>query len=82
MIVEFVTNIVRKSTVAYHLHQYKTGTEFLINQAVTGYLMKIELAAYVSAPLFTLLLQYGPLETSVNERFCTLMAVSSSYSKH
>ena len=28
--VEFVIIIVRKSTTAYHLHQYKTGAEFLI----------------------------------------------------
>ena len=30
---EFATTTVRKSTVAYHLHRYKTGTELLIAQS-------------------------------------------------
>ena len=79
---KFVTTIARKSTSVSHLHRYQTGTEFLMFQVVTGCHIKVKLTARVSLPLFTLLLQYGPPETSENARFCKLMAVSSWYSKY
>ena len=79
---EFVTTTVQKSTTIYHLHHYKTGTEFLIVPSCHRLPHKVKLVAYVSVPLFTLLLQYGQPETSENARLCMLMPVSSSCSKH
>ena len=60
------------------IHQYKTGTEFLIASNCYRLLYK----NHVLVPLVTLRLQYEPPETSENARFSILRAVSYWFSKH
>ena len=60
------------------IHQYKTGTEFLIASNCYRLIYKNQ----VLVPLFTLRLQYEPPETSENARFSILIAVSYWCSKH
>ena len=43
---EFVTNIIQKSTTVYHLHWYKAGIEFLIAASCHSLPHKNKLAAY------------------------------------
>ena len=80
---ELATTIVGKSTIAYHLHRSKTGTELLFAPSCHRLPHKNYISCLsFSTTVYITITIYRPPETSENVRFCILMAVSSWYSKH